>query len=469
MSARSWFILAGVLAAAAMYTGMQYAAAPPKQCWTAAVTTLCAFWWIFESLPLSATSLVPLVAFPLTGVLTEEQAAGAYGHPTILLFMGGFMLSKAAEHWGAHRRIAQATIATIGGTSGRRLVLSVMLATTLISMWISNTAVALMMMPVAIALVERDSTGKLAVPLLLGVGYSASIGGIATPIGTAPNGIFMSVYQQATGRSIPFFEWMILGVPLSLVIMVAAWVLLTFRMGAVEELVPVPHESWTPPQKRTLFIFGLACLGWITREVPFGGWSHWLHIPTGGANDMTVAIAAALALFLTPSGDAERGGCLLDWPTAAKIPWGILILFGGGIAIAEAFEASKLSERIGDLAQGLSAWPLLAILTALCFAMTFLSEFTSNTATASILMPILAATAKANGMDPAILMVPALLANNLAFMMPVGTPPNAIIYGTGHVRMSHMVRFGFVLNVICASIVTLVCWWVLPLVFGQPR
>jgi solute carrier family 13 (sodium-dependent dicarboxylate transporter), member 2/3/5 len=469
MPARSWSILAGILAAAAAFFAMQYAAGTRDQCWTAAVAMLCAFWWVLEALPLAATSLVPLVMFPLTGVLTERQAANSYGDPIVLLFMGGFMISKAAEHWGAHRRIAQGMIATIGGTSGRRLVLAMMLATALISMWISNTAVTLMMLPVAMALVERDTSGRLAVPLLLGVAYSASIGGIATPIGTAPNGVFLANYQHITGETIPFYQWMILGVPLSLVLLGAAWLLLTFRLGRIDEISTSTQEHWTTPQKRTVFIFGLACLAWITREIPCGGWSHWLAVPDHGASDMTVALAAALALFLTPSGDAERGDYLLDWPTAAKIPWGILILFGGGIAIANAFEESGLSARVGELVQGLNDWPLLAVIGVVCFSLTFFSEFTSNTATSNILMPILAAAAKANGMNPALLMIPATLANNLAFMMPVGTPPNAIVYSTGNVRIRDMVRAGFLLNIICATIVSLVCWQVLPLVFGHTK
>jgi solute carrier family 13 (sodium-dependent dicarboxylate transporter), member 2/3/5 len=260
---------------------------------------------------------------------------------------------------------------------------------------------------------------------------------------------------------------MVFAVPLSLIILVVAWLLLTFRLGKLERLDVSVHEPWTVPQKRTLIIFGFTCLAWITREIPYGGWSEWLHIAKGGAGDMTVAIAAALAMFLTPSGDYERGRRLLDWPTAAGIPWGILILFGGGIAIANAFEESGLSTLVGEQVQGLRDWPTLAVIATLCYSVTFLSEITSNTATANILMPILAATAKANAMDPALLMISATFANNLAFMMPVGTPPNAIAYGTGHVRIRHMVRAGFVLNLISATIVTLFCWKLLPLVFQQ--
>jgi sodium-dependent dicarboxylate transporter 2/3/5 len=256
-----------------------------------------------------------------------------------------------------------------------------------------------------------------------------------------------------------------LAVPISLLMMCAAWILLTARLGKTPPVEMPVDRNWTKPQKRTLIVFGLAALAWTTREIPFGGWSQWLGI--AAADDMTVAIAAAIALFLIPSGDEQHGGRLLNWKTAETIPWGILILFGGGIAIATAFQASGLSAEIGKFVQGLRDWPTLAIIATICFTVTFLSEFTSNTATANILMPILAATAKANGMDPALLMIPATFSNSLAFMMPVGTPPNAIAYGSGHVRIADMVRAGFVLNLIGAVIVTLFCWLLLPLVFGK--
>jgi len=463
MSGRFWSTIVGVAAAAGAFVVLQHNEATHAQCWTAAITTLCAFWWVFESLPLPATSLIPLVLLPATGVLTAERAAASYGHTFILLFLGGFMLSAAAEHWGAHHRIAELTVSLVGGKSGRGTVFGVMLATCLVSMWISNTAVALMMLPVAVAIMERDSSGKLAVPLLLGVAYSASIGGIATPVGTAPNGVFMGVYKEITGDSIPFYQWMLYGVPIMILMLIAAWVTLTFRLGGVASVQFASDEAWTKPQKRTLAVFGLVCLGWIFREVPFGGWSNWLHIPY--TDDMMVAIAGAVALFLIPSGDEVAGGRLLNWSIAERIPWGVLILFGGGIAIATAFDSSGLSTVVGSKFQRLQDWPLLAIIAMLCFATTFLSEFTSNTATANVLMPILAAMAKANGMDPIMLMIPATFSNNLAFMMPVGTPPNAIAYGTGHVRIRDMVRVGFVLNVIGAIIVTIYTWWMLPIIF----
>ncbi len=463
MSARSLSLIGGILIAWVAFAATQHAGLTAAQSWSTAATTLCAIWWVSEALPLSATALVPVVIFPLAGVLSANEVAAAYGDPLILLFLGGFMLSRAAEYWGAHRRIAHVALNCIGGTSGRRVVLAVMVATTFISAWINNTATALMMLPVALAFIDRDKTGKLAVPLLLSVAYGSSIGGIATPIATAPNGIFTGVYRKATGLTVPFHQWMMLCVPIALVMMIAAWLLLTYKLKGVDDLEMPPDEEWTPPQKRTLAVFGLASLGWMTREIPYGGWQTWFGL--SGAHDMIVAIAATILLFIIPSGSGEKDSRLLDWKIAEDIPWGVLILFGGGICLATAFESSGLSVVIGKLAGGLSAWPSLAVIATLCFSVTFLSEFTSNTATANILLPILAATAKANDMDPALLMVPATLSNSLAFMMPVGTPPNAIAYGSGHLKIGDMVRVGFVLNIIGAIVVTLFCWQFLPLVF----
>jgi sodium-dependent dicarboxylate transporter 2/3/5 len=461
MSIQTWSTWGGILAAITVYGALRGAGMPEAQCLTAAVTVLCAVWWIFESLPLPATSLVPLAAFPMLGVLTEKEAAAAYGDPIVLLFMGGFFISKAVEHCGAHRRIAETLLAAIGSTSGPRIVLAFMLSTALISMWISNTATALMMLPVALAVVESDVSRKLGTPLLLGVAYAASIGGIATPIGTPPNGVFLAVYREVTGQAVPFYQWMILGGAVASVMLAAAWMVLCRGLRGVAPLELVQHEPWTSAQKRSLTVFGLAALAWITREIPFGGWSGFLG--TTAAGDMTVAIVASVALFLIPSG-ARDGSRLLDWRTAASIPWGVLILFGGGIAIATAFESSGLSAVIGETVHGVRDWHALAVIAVVCLGVTFLSEVTSNTATSNVLMPILAAAAKANGMDPAVLMIPATLSNSLAFMMPVGTPPNAIVYASGRVRIADMVRYGIVLNLLSAAIVALVCWQLLPIV-----
>ena len=463
MKFKFWSTIAGVLLAGVTFALMRRSELSPDQCWTAAVTVLCATWWICETLPLAATSLVPLVVFPMTGVLTERETASAYGDPLVLLFMGGFMLAQAAEHSGAHRRLAHAVVATIGQTSGRQLVLAFMLATAFVSMWVSNTASALMMLPIAMAVLESDTTGKLSVPLLLGIAYSASIGGIATPIGSPPNGVFMAAYKTATGETVPFHQWMLIGGIVAVLMLVATWLLLTRRLGGVPSVSVEAAGKWTTAQKRVMTVLGLTALAWVTREIPFGGWSALFD--TDEAGDTTVALAGVIALFLIPNGEGN-GQRLLDWPTAQRIPWGVLLLFGGGIAIARAFEASGLSTTMGQLVDVLHDMPPLAVLGTLCLAVTFLSEFTSNTATSNILMPILAATAAANDMNPAFLMFPATIANSLAFMLPVGTPPNALVFGTGRVRIADMVREGIAVNLVGVVIVSLVCWKLVPFVFG---
>jgi sodium-dependent dicarboxylate transporter 2/3/5 len=464
MPRHSWSTLGGVLLAIVAFAATSLAGLTSNQAWTAAVTTLCAVWWIFETIPLAATALVPLAVFPLTGVLSEGAAAAAYCDPLVLLFMGGFMMAKAAERWGAHRRIAHGMLAMVGGVSARRIVLAFMLATAFVSMWISNTAAALMMLPVALAVLEQDPSGRLGMPLMLGIAYSASIGGVITPIGSPPNGVFQAAYKTATGATVPFPQWMVLGGCVALIVLLATWVVLTFRMSHLPPIDLDEREDWTVAQRRTLVVLALAALAWVTREIPNGGWAALVNF--GKQGDTTVAIAAAVTLFLIPSGE-EKGGRLLDWPTAVQIPWGVLLLFGGGIAIARAFESSGLSAIIGQLLTGLRDWPQLALIGTVCVLVTFLSEFTSNTATSNILMPVLAAAAKASGMDPAALMFPATISNSLSFMLPVGTPPNAIAFGTGRVRMKEMVRIGFVLNLVGAAVTTLVCWKLLPLVFGR--
>ncbi|MGD9634274.1 MAG: DASS family sodium-coupled anion symporter [Pirellulales bacterium] len=460
-------LAAGLLLSVGTFFATRHFAMPPSQCITAAVTVLCACWWIFESLPLEATSLVPFAVFPLLGVLTERDVGAAYGDPIVLLFMGGFMLAQAAEACGAHRRLAHSIVAAIGNTSARRLILAFMIATAFVSMWVSNTAAALMMLPVAMAVIECDTEGRLHVPLLLGIAYSASIGGVATPIGTPPNGVFLANYTKITGGTVPFHEWLLLGGTVAVLMLAVTWLVLTWKLGGVKSVDVEIEGTWTTTQKRVLAVLALAALAWITREIPYGGWSALLerYIGPTEAGDTTVALVAVVILFLVPRGDSD-GKRLLDWSTAKQIPWGVLLLFGGGIAIAKAFDASGLSTSIGSLVDRLQDWPTLAVIGTLCLLVTFFSEFTSNTATSNILMPILAAAAVANKLDPALLMFPATLSNSLAFMMPVGTPPNALVFATGRVRIADMVRYGFILNLASTAIVTLVCWKLLPVVFG---
>jgi sodium-dependent dicarboxylate transporter 2/3/5 len=420
--------------------------------WTAAVTALCAVWWILEPIPIPATALVPFAAFPLLGVLTHEEVASAYGHTVILLFLGGFLLSAAMERSGTHRRLAVALLRLVGGTSARRLVLGFMLASWSISMWISNTATVLMLLPMTVAVLERVPDERLAGAVLLGVAYGASIGGLGTPVGSPPNVIYMGIYQQATGRSVGFAEWMSVGVPVAVVFVALAWLLLTRGLrGAHPVELPQPGR-WRAAELRTLGVFALTALAWVTREIPVGGWSAWLGVP--GAGDSSVALLAALVLFLAPDG---RGGRLVAWEDAQRLPWGLLVLFGGGIAIAKAFGASGLSDALGGVLSGIGAWPALWTVLAVCLAVTFLTEVTSNTATATTVLPVLAASAAAAGIEPALLMLPAALSASCAFMLPVATPPNAIVYGTGRVSVRRMAREGLLLNFAGAAVITAVC------------
>jgi len=424
---------------------------------TAGITTWVALWWVFEPIPIPATSLIPFAAFPLVGVLSNKQVAGAYGHWLIILLLGGFILSTAMESSGVHRRLALSMVRLVGGNQPRRLLLGFMLATALCSWWISNTATTLMMLPIVLAVIQHEPP-TIRVPLLLGIAYSASIGGIATPIGTPPNVVLMGVYNELTGLELGFLEWMQFGVPVSLVLLATAWVYLARQMPSeVKEMKPI--EALGPLSTyefRVLVVFAITAIAWMTRSQPFGGWSGALGLT--GIGDDTVALAAVIALFVIPNGD-EEGSRLLDWEQANKIPWGLLILFGGGIAIAKAFMASGLSELIGEALSTVVAWPLFLLIGALCLAVTFLTEITSNTATTTLLMPILAATATAAGLDPLTMMVPAAISASCAFMLPVATAPNAIVFGTGDVTVSQMARHGVVLNLLGAGIITSLFYW----------
>lgn len=421
-------------------------------CWTGAIAALTAFWWITEAIPIPVTSLIPLASLPAVGVLTAGQIGESYGHWLILLLLGGFILSTAMAASGAHRRVALGMVSLVGGHSSRRLVLGFMAASAVLSMWISNTATTLMLLPVALAILERSPDKALATPLLLGIAYAASVGGIGTPIGTPPNVVFRDAYQTATGTDVAFLTWMSWGVPvvILLVPLIALW--LTRKLsyqGAVE----VPSVGrWQPYETRVFIVFACTALAWITRKEPFGGWSSWMNLPS--ANDASVALLAVVAMFLIPNG---KGGRLLDWETANKIPWGMLILFGAGISLAKAFTASGLSAALGAALAGIADWPLLLMIAVICLTITFLTEITSNTATTALMMPILAAAALAADVEPALMMVPAAMSASCAFMLPVATAPNTAVFSTGRFTTGIMAREGAALNLIGAIAISLVC------------
>ena len=431
---------------------------PQSMVVTSVTASLCIFWWIFEPIPIPVTSLLPLALMPMFGVLTPAQTGAAYGSPLILLLMGGFLLSRGMESTGAHKRVALGVIRLVGSESPRRLVLGFMISGAALSMWISNTATVLMLLPVALAVLDSaEQKERLAAPLLLGLAWSCSIGGMGTPIGTPPNLIFMQVYEDATGQAIGFAQWMSWGVPV-VVTMIAVTALWLTRSLPNRLLVTLPETTaWRSAEKRVLVVFGLTGLAWMTRSEPFGGWRELLGIP--GANDASVAFLAVIVLFVLRD---NEGTPLITWQEAARIPWGVLLLFAGGICLASAFVASGLSAVAGEALVVLTTLPTYLMLLLICLAVTFMTEATSNTATTALLMPILAAAAISAGVEPALLMVPAAMSASCAFMLPVATAPNAVIYGTDRVGISTMFREGLLLNLVGAFVVSLGLWWLLP-------
>ena len=421
---------------------------------TAVVAWLCMLWWIFEPLPIPVTSLLPIAVFPISGVLTPEQVGASVGSPLIILLLGGFLLSRGMESTGAHHRIALSVVNLVGGHKPRRLVLGFMIAGALLSMWISNTASILMLMPVALAVLASCSDrNSLAAPLLLGLAWSCSIGGLGTPIGTPPNLILVQVYEENTAQTISFGQWMSWGMPVVLTLLPVAWWWVT-RAVPRELDIQVPAVGpWRSAERRVLVVFGLTAVAWITRAEPFGGWQTWLDLPA--ANDASVALLAVVVLFVVRD---DQGEPLIDWAKASQIPWGVLLLFGGGICLARAFVASGLSAQVGDALTAVAALPVFAMMLLLALAVTFLTEATSNTATTALLMPVLAAVALAVEIDPLWLMVPAAMSASCAFMLPVATAPNAVVFGSGELPIRRMVREGFALNLIGALLIATVAW-----------
>jgi sodium-dependent dicarboxylate transporter 2/3/5 len=465
----------------------------------AAVAALMAVCWMTQALPIEVTSLLPLALFPVLGIQSAKATAGNYFSDSSFLYLGGFVIALAIEKWHLHRRIALTIVSGIGvGT--RRIVLGLMLATFTISMWISNTASALMMIPIGLALLDSlkeyhdASAGKdpdfahLNMAATLGIGYAATIGGMATLVGTPTNLVFVDVFGKLypNGPEVSAGQWMTIWTPFSLVFLFIAWLVLTWGSG---------HPRWTKPLDRRLFRSQLAELGrmkvgerwmlglflftvaaWLFRtDFVFGdtllvpGWKRaaeqWLaHLGVPAANsndwinDSTVAMFIAVTLFLIPvhrrmDGSWEK---LMDWRTASRLPWGVLLLFGGGFALADACKVTGLAEWCGQrLASAVQGQPVWLTLLAVCLLVTFLSELTSNVATANALLPMIAGTAVALGYDPRLLMIPASIAASCGFMLPVSTPPHAIVFGTGRIRMSEMMRCGLGLNLIGSLLVVL--------------
>ena len=457
---------------------------------TAAIAVWMAIWWMTEAIPLYATALLPLALFPATGAASMRDAASPYAHELIFLFMGGFILALSMQRWGLDRRISLMALRVVGSRPNA-IVGGFMAVTAAMSMWVSNTATAVMMLPIAIGVIElvegngRAEPENAAAPssafatcLLLGIAYAASIGGVGTIIGTPPNLFLVSYAKSNLGIEISFVRWMAIGLPLVFLFLPVAWLLLTRFLFPVSgepvegghrhieallrELGPVKRGEWI-----TLVVFAVTAVTWISRpwlvELRLGG----LH-PFAGLTDPGVAIMAALALFVIPV-DASRRIFAMDWETANKLPWGLLLLFGGGLSLAAAIRANGLGEYIGHSVGFLGGVPTFLVVGALATLIIFLTELTSNTATTATFVPILASLAPAFDTQPLLLVVPAAIAASCAFMLPVATPPNAVVFGSGRIRLPDMCRAGIWLNFIGILIITLLCYWLtLPLLGVEP-
>lgn len=448
----------------------------------AASTVWIATWWITEAVPIPVTSLLPLVLFPLTQGLEIKETASAYGDDIIFLFMGGFMIALAMEKWNLHRRIAL-TIIQIVGTNPNRIVLGFMVATGFLSMWISNTATAMMMVPIGLAITYQFADALKDHPeidtrknhfgfgksLMLGIAYSASIGGIATLIGTPPNAMLAGAVNKIYGVKITFAEWMLIGVPFSIIFLLIVWfylIKIAYPMkvkqipGGKEiiEQQKIELGKASAEEKIVFTIFILAALSWISR-------SFILEKIIPGIDDAIIAIIFGVLLFIIPSIN-KPGEKILDWDSAVKLPWGILLLFGGGLAIAAGFVNTGLSEWIGYQLSGLEGVRLILVIAIISGIVTFLTEITSNTATASMLFPIMASLALALDFHPYALMIAAALAASCAFMLPVATPPNAVVFGSGYLRIPDMAKTGLWLNLFSIIIITATIYFLMPLLWG---
>jgi sodium-dependent dicarboxylate transporter 2/3/5 len=443
-----------------------------------AVAALMAVWWATEAIPVPVTALLPLLLFPLLGVSSARETAAPYANPLIFLFLGGFMIALAMERWELHRRIALNVVRRVGGHP-LAIVAGFMAATAGLSMWVSNTATTMMMLPIAASVIavflaeEKGDAGErnsrnFATACMLGIAYAASIGGLATLVGTPPNALLAAFMSQAHGIDIGFAAWMGVGLPLTCLLLPLAWLTLTrvvypFDLPHAREAARVVAQAHadmgaiTGPEKRVAAIFVLVAGLWITRPLLSG-------LPgLGGLTDPGIAILGGVLLFLVPAGGGR--GFLLDWDWAKRLPWGVLILFGGGLSLAAAASRTGLATWIGAGLGDLGAWPLLALAAAVTVVVILLTELTSNTATTAAFLPVVASIAVATGVDPMMLAAPAALAASCAFMLPVATPPNAIVFASGHVTIPQMVRAGAVLNLIAVAAISLLPWLLLPLVF----
>ena len=441
-----------------------------------AATAWIAIWWITEAIPIAVTALLPIALFPLSGGLNLSDTTSAFGHKFVFLYLGGFIIAIAIEKWNLHKRIALNIIKIIGFNL-KRIILGFMLATAFLSMWISNTATSVMMLPIGVAIIlqlkdnpntPEDENLTFGKALMLAIAYSASIGGIATLIGTPPNLVLAGVVSDIYNYEITFLHWFMFGFPISIILLFICWKYLTevafkferpeFSGGKAEvnrQLKALGKISYE--EKMVAFVFGLTAFFWITRSFLFK-----TILPA--LDDTIIAISFAIVLFLLPS--KKQGTKLMNWDDAVKIPWGIILLFGGGMALAKGFETTGLAKWIGEQMTTFAGVTTIILLLLLIAAVNFLTEITSNLATTAMLLPVLAPMAISIDIHPFALMVGAAVAASCAFMLPVATPPNAVVFGSGYLRIPDMVKKGFVMNLVSIILLTLFVYFILPLLWN---
>ena len=470
---------AGPLALFLMLLTSSFQETMSREAWlVAGVGFWMATWWSTEAIPVAATAFIPLVAFPLLQVMPVRAVAQSYAHPTIFLFMGAFVLALAVEKWSLHRRIAL-TVLSRTGTDGRKLILGFMVASALLSMWMTNTSTAMMLLPIAASVaatvaekavgVSVEEKRRFQVALLLALAYATTIGGMSTIIGTPPNVMLAGFIEETYGLQIAFFDWMLIGLPLALVLLPLGWVVLTRVVFRVD--IPASPEATNvisgmrremgamkSSERRVGLLFLSVVLLWMSRK--------WLNKVSGfeGLSDAGIVMAAALLLFVIPSkrGYATR---LMEWEDVARLPWGVLILFGGGLALAAQVSSSGLAVWLGESLLPVANLGTLVLIVAAAGLVVFLTELTSNLATTATFLPVIAAIAAQSGIEPLILCVPVTLAASCAFMLPVATPPNAIVFSSGVLTIPEMVRAGFVMNLVALMVLTLLATLAVPLVF----
>lgn len=471
-------LLLGIAAALLVFLLIDFGEGNAKEL-TAAIAVLMSIWWIFEAVPLAATALIPLVAFPLLGLVGGKATASSYFNSTIFLFFGGFVIAIAMEEWNLHKRIALRLI-SLFGSSAERMILGFMAAAAFLSMWISNTATAVMLLPIGMAVLGKmeaqyglEKTKSMSVALMLGIAYACSIGGVGTLIGTPPNLVFRKIYAMNFPDSpeILFGEWMIAAIPFVLILLFITWLLLAKVVSPPQQGLRVDKGvikdeikklgKFSYEEKAVAFVFAITAFLWIFRggfnleivQVP--GWSELFPVPEF-IDDGTIAVGMALLLFFIPNKQRRaKQRALLDVSVFRKIPWEIILLFGGGFALAGGFVETGLSDHIGKQFVILKDLPVIVLIGGISLVITFLTELTSNTATSQIILPILASMALELQIEPLILMLPATISASMAFMMPVATPPNAIIFGSGKLRVYQMAKAGIILNFIAIFSITL--------------